>query len=229
MHSDSVDVADYGGRRHDHHVLRPRRRRQRGGAAAADGSRRQDAACRLPARRIRRRTPTGGTVTDVTVSFTAEDALSGVDVVDPPVTLTAEGAGQEAIGTATDRAGNTSATIADDQHRQDPARSCSGCPIPRVCSGRRTRSWCSWHRSRRPMACPGGARLARRRRDEQRERSARAVARHRHRRHHRPGPLDRNGGGSGRTYTVTASVRDLADNAATQSGSCFVPHDRGRR
>ena len=49
--------------------------------------------------------------TDVTVTFTAEDALSGVEVVDPPVTLTAEGAGQEAIGTATDRAGNTSATI----------------------------------------------------------------------------------------------------------------------
>jgi pimeloyl-ACP methyl ester carboxylesterase len=48
--------------------------------------------------------------TDVTVSFVAGDALSGLDTVTQPVTLTDEGAEQEVIGVATDRAGNT-ATI----------------------------------------------------------------------------------------------------------------------
>jgi hypothetical protein len=47
--------------------------------------------------------------TDVTVHFTADDSLSGVDTVTPDVTLSAEGAGQSASGTATDKAGNTSA------------------------------------------------------------------------------------------------------------------------
>jgi hypothetical protein len=48
--------------------------------------------------------------TDVTVTFVADDALSGIDTVSEPVTLTDEGAEQEVIGVATDRAGNT-ATI----------------------------------------------------------------------------------------------------------------------
>ena len=47
---------------------------------------------------------------DVTVTFVADDALSGIDTVSEPVTLTDEGAEQEVIGVATDRAGNT-ATI----------------------------------------------------------------------------------------------------------------------
>jgi YVTN family beta-propeller protein len=45
--------------------------------------------------------------TDVTVNFTASDALSGVDTVSGPVILTVEGIGQEASGAATDRAGNS--------------------------------------------------------------------------------------------------------------------------
>jgi hypothetical protein len=45
--------------------------------------------------------------TDVTVTFVADDALSGIDTVSQPVTLTDEGAEQEVIGVATDRAGNT--------------------------------------------------------------------------------------------------------------------------
>lgn len=47
--------------------------------------------------------------TDVTVSFTAVDALSGVDTVSAPATLGAERAGQVVSGAATDRAGNTTA------------------------------------------------------------------------------------------------------------------------
>ena len=44
---------------------------------------------------------------DVTVSFTASDALSGVASVTPNTTLSSDGAGQFVIGTATDKAGNS--------------------------------------------------------------------------------------------------------------------------
>jgi hypothetical protein len=45
--------------------------------------------------------------TDVTVSFTCYDALSGIDVCPADVTLSSEGAGQSASGTAYDKAGNS--------------------------------------------------------------------------------------------------------------------------
>ncbi|MEK7450164.1 MAG: LamG-like jellyroll fold domain-containing protein, partial [Planctomycetota bacterium] len=45
--------------------------------------------------------------TDVTVSFSATDALSGIAGITPPVILTTEGAGQVVTGTATDKAGNS--------------------------------------------------------------------------------------------------------------------------
>jgi hypothetical protein len=44
--------------------------------------------------------------TEVTVSFTCEDPLSGVESCPAPTTLTSEGANQSVTGTATDRAGN---------------------------------------------------------------------------------------------------------------------------
>ena len=46
--------------------------------------------------------------TDVTVSFTGSDALSGIDNCSDPVTFSNEGAGQSASGTCTDKAGNES-------------------------------------------------------------------------------------------------------------------------
>src|SRR5436190_11600628 len=49
---------------------------------------------------------------DVTVTFTAMDALSGIASSTGPITLSGEGANQSATGTATDRAGNSaSATV----------------------------------------------------------------------------------------------------------------------
>lgn len=49
---------------------------------------------------------------DVTVHFIASDALSGIDTVTPDATLSSEGAGQSATGTALDLAGNSaSATL----------------------------------------------------------------------------------------------------------------------
>lgn len=52
--------------------------------------------------------------TDVTVSFTCTDALSGVASSSSPTTLSAEGAGQSVTGTCTDVAGNSaSATVSN--------------------------------------------------------------------------------------------------------------------
>ncbi len=52
--------------------------------------------------------------TDVTVSFSCTDALSGVDGVSGPTTLSGEGAGQSVTGTCADKAGNSaSATVSD--------------------------------------------------------------------------------------------------------------------
>jgi hypothetical protein len=48
--------------------------------------------------------------TDVTVSFTGTDALSGTDTCTSPIVLSHEGLGQSASGTCTDKAGNTSDT-----------------------------------------------------------------------------------------------------------------------
>ncbi len=45
--------------------------------------------------------------TDVTVSFTGSDALSGIDTCTNATTLSSEGAGHSAGGTCTDKAGNT--------------------------------------------------------------------------------------------------------------------------
>lgn len=51
--------------------------------------------------------------TDVTVSFVCSDALSGIAFCTSPVTLTDEGAGQSATGTATDVAGNEASATLD--------------------------------------------------------------------------------------------------------------------
>ena len=51
---------------------------------------------------------------DVTVSFSASDALSGVASCDPPAVLSGEGAGQSVSGSCSDVAGNAaSATVTD--------------------------------------------------------------------------------------------------------------------
>ncbi len=52
----------------------------------------------------------GWNKTDVTVTFSGSDTLSGIDSCDAPVTLSSEGAGQSASGKCTDKAGNMSAT-----------------------------------------------------------------------------------------------------------------------
>jgi len=51
----------------------------------------------------------GWNKTDVTITFSATDALSGIESITPQITLITEGAGQVVTGTAVDKAGNQSA------------------------------------------------------------------------------------------------------------------------
>ncbi|MFH1023454.1 MAG: DUF6531 domain-containing protein, partial [Planctomycetota bacterium] len=69
--------------------------------------------------------------TDVTVTFTATDALSGVLNITSPVTISMDGAGKVVLGTATDKAGNTatlSATVNLD--KTPPSLSAALSPAP---------------------------------------------------------------------------------------------------
>lgn len=47
----------------------------------------------------------------VTVTFAADDGLSGIDALDPPVVISQDGAGQDVVGTAVDRAGNIASAL----------------------------------------------------------------------------------------------------------------------
>jgi hypothetical protein len=58
--------------------------------------------------------PSGWNNSDVTVQFTGSDSLSGLLSTTPDVTVSTEGAGQSATGTATDRAGNTATLTVND-------------------------------------------------------------------------------------------------------------------
>jgi hypothetical protein len=163
--------------------------------------------------------------TDVTVTFTAQDALSGVDVVDGPVTITAEGAGQEAIGTATDLADNTSATIVTvNIDKTRPVL--SGLPDPACVLWPPNQKFvvvASVSASDALSGVAPGSLVVGATSNEAQSGDiviAGSVVQVR---------AQRLGSGGGRVYTVTATVRDKADNAATQSGSCAVPHDRGKR
>jgi hypothetical protein len=54
--------------------------------------------------------PAGWNNSDVTVTFTCDDTLSGVDTCEAPVVLTGEGSNLSASGSVTDKAGNTAST-----------------------------------------------------------------------------------------------------------------------
>jgi hypothetical protein len=65
---------------------------------------------------------------EVLVTFTANDPLSGVETVTPPVTVASDGAGQEVVGTAVDQAGNVASalvTLNIDSTRQTLAQNAS--------------------------------------------------------------------------------------------------------
>lgn len=64
---------------------------------------------------------------DVTVTFTPDDALSGVDTCTAPVTLT-EGADQSVTGTVTDKAGNSASATVSGINIDETAPTISGTP-----------------------------------------------------------------------------------------------------
>jgi hypothetical protein len=67
--------------------------------------------------------------TDVTVSFTATDSLSGIVTVSSPIRVSAEGANQMITGTASDKAGNSaSATCWVSIDKSPPAITVSASP-----------------------------------------------------------------------------------------------------
>lgn len=163
--------------------------------------------------------------TNVTVSFTGTDILSGIASCSPQVVFSGEGANQSASGICTDAAGNTSqpATVSHINIDKTPP-TISGMPV----------AGCSlWPPNKKLVqiaaitaADPGSA-----------------IA---------PGSLaitvtsnepvdagdivvnggvvqviaDRLGDGNGRVYTVQTTVSDLAGNLATATGTCTVPHDQ---
>lgn len=69
--------------------------------------------------------------TDVTVTFSCTDTISGVAFCPSPVTVTTEGAGQTVTGTAQDNAGNTaSATVTLNIDKTAPSITASQMPLP---------------------------------------------------------------------------------------------------
>jgi hypothetical protein len=166
--------------------------------------------------------------TDVTVTFTGTDSLSGIQGCSAPVVLTTNGSNQSASGTCTDLAGNVSnpATISGININKNPNPTlpsisglpAAGCTIwpPNkqmvqiadvTVTGIVTGSLSVTVSSSEPVATPdigvkGGAVQVR---------------------------ADRNGSGTDRIYTVTAAAMDAAGRPITASGSCIVPHDSSEK
>ncbi|MCX6012791.1 MAG: hypothetical protein NTV30_05160, partial [Chloroflexi bacterium] len=68
--------------------------------------------------------------TDVTVTFTASDELSGIQTVTSPITLSDEAANQTVTGTVTDKAGNSASTIVSNINIDKTAPFISGSRTP---------------------------------------------------------------------------------------------------
>jgi len=164
--------------------------------------------------------------TDVTVVFAATDSGSGLATATPQsVTLTEEGAGQVAQAVFADRAGNsTTATYTADIDKSDPVLSgmpADGCTV-----------WPPDGRLVLVASVEGSDAVSG-------VGSFGVTARSDQPNDSRYGPqvvIDggdvwlraaRLGFGGGRTYTVDASVTDLAGNSAQQTATCVVPHDLG--
>ena len=165
--------------------------------------------------------------TDVTVTFTADDALSGIDTVTDPVTLTDEGANQEVIGVATDRAGNTaSVSVVVNIDKTPPVIS----GLPQNCE-----LWPPDHKmvhvadvivsdalsgvadsslnavSSEPETGPSYGNFAP---DVQIDNGTVQLRAERY-------------SLNGRTYDLTATATDVAGNTAQGNATCLVPHDQG--
>jgi hypothetical protein len=162
--------------------------------------------------------------TDVTVTFTGVDSLSGIASCSAPVLITTEGKNQSASGTCTDLADNVSAPATATLNIDKTAPVISGMPAPNCAI---------WPPNKQLVEI-----AAIKATDD-----AAGVA---------PGSLtievtsnepvdptdivvqdgvvkvraDRLGDSTDRIYTINARVSDLAGNAMNVAGSCTVPHDQ---
>jgi hypothetical protein len=168
--------------------------------------------------------------TNVTVSFTAGDGLSGVSSVTAPITVTTEGAGYVVTGTATDRAGNSaSVNVSVNVDKTPPV--IAGLPAP-GCT-----LWPANHRLVQvgtvtatdglSTLAPGSLQVRGTSNEPEDGLGDGDVA---------PDIVitgstvqlraERSGRGSGRVYIITATASDLAGNQATATATCTVPHDQ---
>jgi hypothetical protein len=168
--------------------------------------------------------PAGWNNTDVTVLFSATDSGSGLATATPQSqTLTAEGAGQVAQATFADKAGNsTTATYTANIDKTDPVL--SGMP-PDSCS-----LWPPEGQLVRVASIEASDSLS-----GVGSFAVTATSNESEGSIHDPDIVidggkvwlraERLGTGNGRTYTVDASVTDLAGNSARQRTTCIVSHD----
>jgi hypothetical protein len=167
--------------------------------------------------------------TDVSISFTCTDALSGVAAgsVTGPITVSNEGANQQATGTCSDIAGNVaSATVTGinidksppiigglpvecilwpPDHKFVQVATVSASDTPAGLAAFNVNVGSNETGGDQPEFIVSGGAL------QPQVVQLRA---------------ERLGSGSGRTYTITATAADLAGNSTTSSATCIVPHDQ---
>jgi hypothetical protein len=171
--------------------------------------------------------------TNVTVSFTCSDSLSGLTVGSPPVltTLSAEGAGQSVTGTCTDLAGNSASSTVTGINidKTPPVLACSASPnvlwppnnklVPINVSVNVTDSLSGSAGFTLVSVTSNEAESGQR--DIQGFVTGTAST---------SGQLraQRLGSGTGRVYTFAYSGADRAGNTATCITTVTVPHDQGQ-
>ena len=173
--------------------------------------------------------------TSVTVTFSGTDALSGIDACTPPRLLSAEGSGQSASGTCTDKAGNVS-TLAMASVNIDIT--------PPVISGMPTAGCTFWPPNQKLVSvatvtasdalsgiAPGSFKVIGTSNESAADSKSPDIV-------ITPNSTggyvvqlraDRLGNGNGRIYTLNATANDLAGNTATVTTTCTVPHDQGKK
>ncbi len=166
--------------------------------------------------------------TDVTVSFSGSDSLSGVASCTAPVTLTNNGAGQTVKGTCSDIAGNISAPVSRTVNIDKAPVVIDGIPAPGSCVlwspdnklvHAATLSVKSRNATAFDVTAVSNEPLDPRRPDivitgtglEPRDVELRAQ---------------RSGEKSDRVYTITAKATNWAGNTTVKTFTCTVPHDR---
>ncbi|MBI4379171.1 MAG: hypothetical protein HY578_08760 [Nitrospinae bacterium] len=171
--------------------------------------------------------------TDVTVSFSCSDGVSGLDSCSSPTTLSGEGAGQSVTGTAADLAGNTAAATVGNINIDKTPPSLTGLPAVGACT-----LWPPNHNlvSVATVTSNDGLSGA----------VSFSVVGQSNEPENGTGDGDtapdivitggnvqlrseRSGGGTGRIYTLVATTTDKAGNATTATCSCVVPHDQRKK